>query len=135
MFCSNCGNKLAEGSKFCSVCGSKVVIGNVSNEMETDHNIDMNLTSANNYKPIKQKPRRIKRISIGISAVAVLCLVIVIMVAVIGKKSEKPQYLISKTNSETQQKEINDKSNEETQQNFNVQKEEPQPDVDPGPQI
>jgi tetratricopeptide (TPR) repeat protein len=33
MFCSNCGNKLVDGSKFCSGCGAKV--GSVTEEKQT----------------------------------------------------------------------------------------------------
>lgn len=136
MFCSNCGNKLTEGAKFCSICGSKVESGNESDRMDVHRTDSRDSAPAYYYNPMQQKQHRNKKVIIGISAVAVLCLVIIIMVSVISKKSEKPQYLISKTSSETQQKEINDKSYEETetQQNINMQREEPQPDVDPGPQ-
>ena len=35
MFCSNCGNKIADGAKFCSVCGAKVASTGL--ESATEH--------------------------------------------------------------------------------------------------
>ena len=37
MFCSNCGNKIADGAKFCSVCGAKVASTGL--ESATEHSV------------------------------------------------------------------------------------------------
>lgn len=93
MFCKKCGAKLAEGAKFCGVCGTVVraqadPIPNTAPVDRDEVSYTIPLVREEEPKPERQKkPLPVKKLLIGVAALAVVVLVVVLVSSLFGGKT------------------------------------------------
>lgn len=81
MFCNQCGNKLAEGSKFCNVCGAPVIMENsTENSVEEPAKTIIKENHTNTSKKrLNFSKKTILLLGIGIVSVVIVVLVLLLL--------------------------------------------------------
>lgn len=93
MFCKKCGSKLADGVKFCGVCGALVQpqadpIPNTAPVDRDDVSYTIPLVREEEPKAARQKkPLPVKKLLIGVAALAVVILAVVLVSILFGGKT------------------------------------------------
>lgn len=87
MFCSNCGNRIKDGSNFCGECGNRVepIVSNNITTKEIDNRIEFENILPNSDNKLRKKKRK-KWVVPGVSIILVV-IVIAVLVLALGKNT------------------------------------------------
>ncbi|MBP3621249.1 MAG: zinc ribbon domain-containing protein [Lachnospiraceae bacterium] len=87
MFCTSCGNQIADGSAFCSVCGTACNTDLETQNMGYQNQAKNNESEVDSKKTDKRKKKT--AIIIGVIVVAIIAVIAVVVIINLKKKPEK----------------------------------------------